>query len=77
METEIYDYAKAIVLYRLVADEDLKEVIKQLQLKQDYLAKQNPRWKRIKIQLFGDMNGLMWLDVGSSQLNLRKVLGNF
>lgn len=77
METEIYDYAKKILLYRLVADEDLKEVIRQLQLKQDFLANQNPRWKRIKIQFSGEMNGLIWLNIACSQLCLRKVLGNF
>lgn len=77
MEAELYNVAQKFILYRIVADEDLKEVIRQLKLRQDFLAEQNPRWKRIKIHLTSGADGLMQITIGDSYYFLREVIGNF
>ena len=77
MEAELFDYAKKMILYRLIAESDLKQVIKQLELRQDVLAEQNPRWRRVKCRYSSGMDGLRWLHIGEGHFCLRRVLGNF
>ena len=77
MESEIFDYARKIILYNLVAEGDFKNVIKELQLRQDTLAEKNPRWKRTDIHFTDGIGGLCWLNIGEGHLCLRKVLGEF
>lgn len=77
MEAELFDYAKKMILYRLIAEGDFKQVIKQLKLRQDVLAEQSPRWKRVNFHYSKGRNGLYWLYIGDSYFCLRKVLGDF
>ena len=78
MESEIFEYARKLILYNLVAEGEFKKVIKELQLRQDTLAKKNPRWKRTNIHYTnGTDDSHCWLIIGEGRLSLRKVLGEF
>lgn len=77
MEAALFEYATKLILYRLVSEASFKEVIKELELRQDALAEQNRRWKRVDLRISSGMNNICWLYVGASHFRLRKVLGDF
>lgn len=77
MENELFEYAKKMILYHLVAEGDFKEVLKQLELRQEILAGQNPRWRKVEIRYSDGLNGHCWLYIGDLHFSFQKVLGNF
>lgn len=77
MESALMEHAEKLLLYRLVYGDDLNNVIKELKMSQDILSEQNPRWKKVDIRIVGGVDGLLWLHIGSQNLRLRKVVGEF
>ena len=78
MESALMERAEKLLLYRLVAGEDLGNVIKEIEHSQDILSEQNPRWKKVEIRFSNNYNdGLLWLYIGSQNLRFRKVVGWF
>ena len=75
MESALMERAEKLLLYRLVAGEDLGNVIMEIEHSQDILSEQNPRWKKVDIRIVGGVDGLLWLHIGSQNLRLRKVVG--
>ena len=75
MESALMDYAKEMLLYWLVKGEDVNLVIDMLKARQEAIARQNPRWKKVDIRIVGGVDGLLWLHIGLQNLRLRKVVG--
>ena len=76
MESELFNYARKLILYNLVVEGDFNLVINELQLHQDTMAEEHPGWKRTNIR-YTDLTegGHCWLVIGECHLCLCKVLG--
>ena len=75
MEAEIYNYGKQLILHKLVGEGDMENAAEALRAKQEELAAENPRWKRVEIKL-NNSGDIAWLHVGpTSSFSIRKVKG--
>lgn len=77
MEEALYDYARKIILYRIIYGPDLDTVINELKRREDVLQEQHRNWRRTSYYFSGGMDGHLWLVIGEAHLSLRKIEGNF
>ena len=77
MEEALFDYARKLILYKLIAGQDLDAVIRELKMREDVLQEQHRAWRRTSYYFSGGMDGHLWLIIGEGHLSLRKVEGTF
>ena len=77
METELFERAKTLILYRTIEGcfvEDLKE---NLERSQRIIKDQHPNWKETEISVYGGEDGLFWLNIGEAHLRFRQIKGEY
>lgn len=77
MESALFDYAKKLLLHRLIAGCDIAHALNDLSTRQDTLSSTNPRWSRTDIRISDGVDGIAWIGIGESHITLQRVEGNY
>lgn len=81
MEDAIFEYAREILLYKIVYTKDLDGIVTLLNKKQQELYADNKRLKPVEIELSRNFHyadhTTRWLYVGNQSIHLRKIVGEF
>lgn len=83
MEDAVFEYAREILLYKIVYAKDLDGIVTLLNKKQQELYAENKRLKAVNVRyskdfgyLYGPDNGKQFY-IGQQWLKLRKIEGEF
>ena len=83
MEDAVFEYAREILLYKIVYTKDLDGIVTLLNKKQQELYAENKRLKAVNVRypmdfgyLYGPNNGKLFY-IGQQWLKLRKIEGEF
>lgn len=80
MEDAIFEYARDILLYKIVYTKDLDGIVTLLNKKQQELYAENKRLKPVEIELsrhFYGTDTTRWIHIGNQSIHLRKIEGEF
>lgn len=80
MEDAIFEYARDILLYKIVYTKDLDGIVTLLNKKQQELYAKNKRLKPVEIKLSTYFYGTVttrWIHIGIQSIYLRKIEGEF
>lgn len=80
MEDAIFEYAREILLYKIVYAKDLDGIVTLLNKKQQELYAENKRLKPVEIELsryFYGTDTTRWIRIGNQSIHLRKIVGEF
>lgn len=80
MEDAVFEYAREILLYKIVYAKDLDGIVTLLNQKQQELYAENKRLKPVEIELskhYYDADSSRCIYIGNQSIHLRKIEGEF
>ena len=80
MEDAVFEYAREILLYKIVYAKDLDGIVTLLNKKQQELYADNKRLKAVEIELskhYYDADSSRCIYIGNQSIHLRKIEGEF
>ena len=81
MEDEIFNYARSILMHRIILEKDFPAAVTMCNRKQQELYEQNKRLREVTVEMskdYGNYNdGIRWLYIGGQSLRFRRIEGEF
>lgn len=78
MEEELYRRACLLIVHRTIMGEDFKHLLADLEAQQETVLQQQPRWKKVNVQVTGGAYGTAWVHIGSfSVLCFQEIKGRY